>query len=285
MDNESVLPELVIDGTSQNLVVTRHGEVVFRGPLDHLTALSSRPAWLVLHGGEHISIPMPGAATALLGEFAPSEELRLVLDELQEEQPYCDEGPEEQTPLRADIVVNGQPWGWVRLDPTDRWQLLPGDFPKKATTVLRISLWQSDSMTGVVTETAVRWARPVAILWDWDDVDGPKYFSISYDTEDIWSVVDDCVDIAFATWAPAVGCPNCDEDDNGWVLAVDTSEPLGADFAGSVIAQLWKPCSRHAATADQWTVEVSDQHWRWSGDTWVRVDAPDADQPSAGASE
>jgi len=263
--------EILVDVAPEGYTVSRAGDECFRGSLEMLQVGAGSVPWLRLDGTERVSSSASTPLADVLGEFAPSEGLVAKLEDQRQSGEFDDVVGENQAML-AETTVNGELWGWVRLEPDGRWQLLPSDFQVRAETIFRISVSQSGSMTGFVTETAVRWASPVAFTWDWDDAEGTKAMEIGYAAEDPRCLAQGCIDYVTASIVE----PSCpfDEGDDGWRLSVEASDVVPDDLRGVAIRALWQPCGRHSSQVGQVLV-VSDEAWLWQGDQWVRIELTD----------
>lgn len=260
------------------VVIERDSSIIYESPLPGQPRAASGAGSLVLRGGERLLMDARISAAWVLGEFRPSDELQDALEELADNVSMLDS---DELPLRPDVLVNGQPWGWIRLvdqsfEPSIRWELLPQDFYARASELLSFHASQEGSMTGEVIETRVLWATPVVLWWCFSDTYGMQFMGTFYDGgEDPKSIVgwlfDECADMAFGELEPK--CPICDRDD-GWSLRINTSAGLEEVWTGSEVARLWIPCDEHKATSDTWTVKELGTVWRWESDTWVRTPEP-----------
>ncbi len=208
-----------------------------------------------------------GSRSDLLLTLQPSEEEDERLRERWEDNEGNDNWDDEWTrpPLTADVIVDGQAWGWSWWG--DRWHLLPAG---KGDEVARLGGGFEASMTGVVISGIICRRTGCAIAGVKDDIDGLRYEEVKYATES-WSeeewdnLLERCADgLGFDEWI----CPCC-EDDEGWVLDIDASIPPFTEVGlARAIGRVWRPCKDHDAR-DATLKDVSGRDWVWRGGAWI----------------
>ena len=69
-----------------------------------------------------------------------------------------------------------------------------------------------------------------------------------------------------------VPCPVCvDEGDSpwmeGWVTTLTADGTFPEEAVGTALAQIWRPCTKHAAR--DVTIYNDGDTWRWAGARWT----------------
>jgi hypothetical protein len=261
---------ITIEGTAEEVVITRNGDERFRGPLDRLEAATEPADWSQLSSLDRVTVAEDQPIIEALGALTPTEQDRARLYEWAEnEEGFLDEEPFDRLPAGPEVFVNDKPWGWMFVDGPNEWALAPREFPGRADSLAHVVVGSSAGMVGRLVTAETRWLPPVAVTSRFDDSTGERTADVSYLTTAKWAALW-CIEQVSDSWEQS-SCP-FDEDDEVDV-AVETSPLVTENLADGLLDSVFEPCEDHAPDAANLILRLDDESaWQWTSEEgWLRA--------------